>query len=87
MKNKLVLGILSCVVAVGCLTGCGNGDADSAATNTEAPAKTTVSPAASAKPETTTPETKSSAAPTTAEASPFGSPAASASPNAAAAAE
>ena len=55
MKNKLVLGILSCVVAVGCLTGCGNGDADSVATNTEAPAKTTVSPAASAKPETTTP--------------------------------
>ncbi len=57
MKCKLMFGILSCVLAAICFTGCGANDADSAATNTEAPAQTTEIPKTG-----TTPSTKAESA-------------------------
>jgi len=66
MKNKLLLGILSCLLAAACLTGCGSSEADSAATNTETPVKPTASPVADKMP-TQTATTESSAAPKTTE--------------------
>lgn len=60
--NKCLLKILGCVIAVGCLTGCGNNQAaDSAATSTEAPAKVTQMPAETQKPDATA-ETQTPAA-------------------------